>query len=108
VGGGQVKAGNRETAANTPSANDDLVSLKPQPAFSLDSMRIDEAGGTRPFMNGHAGSIELLAKSRMFANVAHDLVDTFEQARILKSRLAHSNAVLPELSSLSDQSRGMG
>ncbi len=101
--GSPLEARDREPPARAARAEDDFACFKPQPAFGLDGVRVDEARGAGLFVNGYPNAFEVFAPDRMLVQVVDDLAHARDQLGILKDRLAHRDAVLTELSSLSEQ-----
>ena len=108
MGGGQLEAGNRQPPARAAGAKDDFVGLQPQPTLGFDGVRIDEARGAGLFVDRHPQAVQVLTRKRMGAHIVDDLADAREQPGILEHRLAHGDAVLTELASLSNQPGSMG
>ena len=99
---------NREPAGYAACANDHLFGVQPQSTLCLDCVRVHEPRHAGAFMDGHSGGIDLPAEGRMGSHVIRDLAHASEQPAILQRRLAHGDAVLPELSGFSDQTGGVG
>ena len=108
MGARQLEAGDGESPAHAARADDDLFSLKPQPALGFDGVRIGEARGAGVLVDGHSQGIDLAAQGRMRTHIVDDLAHAREQPGIIEHRLAHGDAVLTQLSSFADQPGGMG
>src|SRR5262245_9618289 len=104
----QLEAGNSKPPTHAAGAENDVLSLKPQPTFGENRVRVDEARGPRLLVDRHAQRIDLFAESRMRAHIVEDFADTRQEPAVIQNRLAHGDSVLTELSSVSDQPSSMG
>jgi hypothetical protein len=91
-----------ELSADTASADDNLFSLKAQPAFSFDGVFVGETRYAGVFVDGHAQRIDLRAEGRIGAYIVNNLTHASKQPGIIQYWLAHAYAVLTELASFAD------
>ena len=86
-----------------PCADDGRFRSKPRRAFALDHVRVDEPSDAGVLVDGHSGSLEVVAQQRASAHVSCHLADASEQTRIVERRLIGGYSVVPELSRLPKQ-----
>jgi hypothetical protein len=89
----QFKAGDREPPAYATSANDELFSSKPQPAFGFNRVLVGETRNTCVLVDGHSQRIDLRAQGRMGADIVDDFAYARKQPRIIQHWLAHAYSV---------------
>ena len=65
MGARELEARDGEPPAHAARANDELVSLKPEPALGFDGVRIGEARGAGPFMDRYSQAVDVLAPQRV-------------------------------------------
>jgi hypothetical protein len=65
-------------------------------------VRVYEARSAGPFVYGYSQRIDLSAQGRMRAHVPDHIARTRKQPGIVQYRLAHSDAVLTQLSSIAN------
>jgi len=97
-----------EFPAHAASADDDLFSLKPWATLSFDSVRVGEACNASVLVDGHSQGVDLLAQGRMPTRILDDFAHARKQPGIIQYRLAHFDAVLTQLSSITNQAGCMG
>ena len=86
--------------ARSARAEDDLVRSEPQPAPSLNRVRVDKARGAGIVVNRNPHIFQLLAPGSMFAHVMDDLARAREQPGIIQDWLAHRDTIPAELFSI--------
>ncbi len=108
MGAGQLEAGQRELPRHAAGADDDVRGSQSRSVVALDHVRLDEAGGSGVFVEGHAGLLELVAQERVRAHVAGHLAHAREQTPIVERGFAGADPVVPELPRLPHQARRVG
>ena len=84
MGARQLEAGDRKPPAHPAGADDELVSLKPEPALGLDGVCIDEARSSGFLVYGDAEGIDLLAQAGMRPHSTDDLAHARQQPGIIQ------------------------
>ena len=105
---GELDAGNGESSADAPGAEDELRRFKPKSAFGLDRVRAGEAGRARLLVDCHAERIGLLAQGRVRAYAVYHLAHARQQPVELHRGLAGRDAVSGQLSRIVHQPRCIG
>ena len=106
--GGQLETRHWELARDAAGAHDDLCASQSRPVVALDHVRVDEAGDSGAFVDGHAGLVELVAQDRVRTHVAGHLSHAGEQAPIVERGLVAADPVPPELPGLAHQAGRVG
>src|SRR5262245_36309355 len=105
--GGQLKTGNSKAPAHAACANDELVRLQSQPTLRFDRRSVGETCTAGLFVDGHSKRIQQSAKRGMRAHLFHNFTHTLEKPGELQNRFTHSDAVLTELTGISQKPRSV-